>query len=223
MAELYLVRHAQAAFGTDDYDRLTALGQQQSRWLGEYFAERGMAFDRVLSGTVRRHRETLAGIAETDAALPQAEEFEALNEYRADALITAYQAARDRPPVDHGADRRTHFRLLREVLYAWADGSLQTDAHPSFEHFATGVRTVLDRLREGAARRVLVVSSGGPISTLLGTVLELSPRMMVNLNLQTRNSAISELAFNVRAVHFVSFNGVPHLDRPERRASITYS
>ncbi len=223
MAELYLVRHAQAAFGTDDYDRLTALGQQQSRWLGEYFAERGMAFDRVLSGTLRRHRETLAGIAEMDAALPQAEEFEGLNEYRADALITAYQAARDLPPVDHGADRRTHFRLLREVLYAWADGSLQTDAHPSFEHFAAGVRTALDRLREGAARRVLVVSSGGPISTLLGTVLELLPRVMMNLNLQTRNSAISELAFNARAVHFVSFNGVPHLDRPERRASITYS
>ncbi len=223
MAELYVVRHAQAAFGTDDYDRLTALGHQQSRWLGEYFAERGMAFDRVLSGTLRRHRETLAGIAETDAALPQAEAFEGLNEYRADALITAYQAARDLPPVDHGADRRTHFRLLREVLYAWAEGNLQTDAHPSFEHFAAGVRATLDRLREGAARRVLVVSSGGPISTLLGAVLGLSPRMMMNLNLQTRNSAISELAFNARAVHFVSFNGVPHLDRPERRASITYS
>jgi broad specificity phosphatase PhoE len=223
MAELFLVRHAQAAFGTDDYDRLTDLGHQQARWLGEYFAERGMAFDRVLSGTLRRHRETLAGIAETDTALPAAEAFDGLNEYRADALITAYQAARGLAPVDHGADRRTHFRLLREVLYAWADGSLQTDAHPSFETFSAGVRAVLDRMREGAARRVLVVSSGGPISTLLGAVLELAPRMMMNLNLQTRNAAISELAFNASSVHFVSFNGVPHLDRPERRAAITYS
>ncbi|KPK06337.1 MAG: hypothetical protein AMJ64_09390 [Betaproteobacteria bacterium SG8_39] len=223
MAELFLVRHAQAAFGTDDYDRLTDLGHQQARWLGEYFVERGMAFDRVLSGTLRRHRETLAGIAETDTALPSAEVFEGLNEYRADALITAYQAARGLPPVDHGADRRTHFRLLREVLYAWADGSLQTDAHPSFKTFSAGVRAALDRMREGAARRVLVVSSGGPISTLLGGVLELAPRMMMNLNLQTRNAAISELAFNAHSVHFISFNGVPHLDRPERRAAITYS
>jgi len=223
MAELYLVRHAQAAFGTDDYDRLTELGHRQSRWLGEYFAERGMAFDRVLTGTLRRHRETLAGIAETDPAMPAAEALDGLNEYRADALITAYQAARGLPPVDHGADRRTHVRLLREVLYAWAEGGLQTDAHPSFETFSAGVRAALDRVREGAARRVLVVSSGGPISTLLGAVLELSARMMMNLNLQTRNSAISELAFNASAVHFVSFNTVPHLDRPERRSSITYS
>jgi len=223
MAELYLVRHAQAAFGTDDYDRLTELGHRQARWLGEYFAECGMAFDRVLTGTLRRHRETLAGIAATDPALPSAEELEGLNEYRADALITAYRAARGLPPVDHGADRRTHFRLLREVLYAWADASLQTDAHPPFEAFAAGARAALEQLREGAARRVLVVSSGGPISTLVGGVLGLAPRMMMNLNLQARNSAVSELAFNARTVHLVSFNTVPHLDRPERRAAITYS
>jgi len=223
MANLFLVRHAQAAFGTDDYDRLTELGHQQSRWLGEYFAARGMAFDRVLSGTLRRHRETLSGIADTDPALPATEALEGLNEYRADALITAYRAARGLPPVDRGADRRTHFRLLREVLYAWADGSLQTDAHPSFEAFSGGVRTALDLVREGAARRVLMVSSGGPISTLLGAVLGLAPRMMMNLNLQTRNSAISELAYNASAVHLVSFNTVPHLDHPERRAAITYS
>lgn len=223
MAELYLVRHAQAAFGTDDYDRLTELGHQQSRWLGEYFAERGMAFDRVLTGTLRRHRETLAGIADTDPALPSAEEIEGLNEYRADALIKAYLAAHARAPVDHGADRRTHFRLLREVLYAWADGALRADTQPDFNAFSAAVRGALDRARAGSAQRVLVVSSGGPISTLVGTVLDLAPRMMMNLNLQTRNSAISELAFNARTVHFVSFNTVPHLDRPGRREAITYS
>ncbi|HEX5612745.1 MAG TPA: phosphoglycerate mutase family protein, partial [Burkholderiales bacterium] len=49
MAELYLVRHAQASFGTEDYDRLSELGRRQARWLGEYFAERGMRFDRVVT------------------------------------------------------------------------------------------------------------------------------------------------------------------------------
>jgi broad specificity phosphatase PhoE len=63
MAELYLVRHAQAAFGTDDYDRLTDLGHRQSKWLGEYFRDRNVAFDRILTGSLRRHRETLEGIA----------------------------------------------------------------------------------------------------------------------------------------------------------------
>jgi phosphohistidine phosphatase SixA len=63
VAELFLVRHAQASFGTDDYDRLSDLGHQQSRWLGDYFAQRGLVFDRVVTGTLRRHRETLSGLA----------------------------------------------------------------------------------------------------------------------------------------------------------------
>jgi len=87
MAELYLVRHAQAAFGTDDYDRLTELGHRQARWLGEYFAERGMGFDRVLTGTLRRHRETLQAIAETCPGTPAAEVDAGLDESRAETLV----------------------------------------------------------------------------------------------------------------------------------------
>ena len=40
MAEILMVRHGQAAFGTDDYDRLTEVGWEQSRLLGDYFARR---------------------------------------------------------------------------------------------------------------------------------------------------------------------------------------
>ena len=31
MAQFYLVRHGQASFGTDNYDRLSELGHQQAR------------------------------------------------------------------------------------------------------------------------------------------------------------------------------------------------
>ncbi|PCI45804.1 MAG: histidine phosphatase family protein, partial [Alphaproteobacteria bacterium] len=40
MAEIYLVRHGQASFNTDDYDRLSDRGRQQSEYLGQYFTER---------------------------------------------------------------------------------------------------------------------------------------------------------------------------------------
>ena len=41
LAELTLVRHGQASFGAANYDQLSDLGMQQSRWLGEYFAAIG--------------------------------------------------------------------------------------------------------------------------------------------------------------------------------------
>jgi len=68
-----------------------------------------------------------------------------------------------------------------------------------------------------------VVSSGGPISTILAEVLGMPLRGVVDLNLQTRNSGISELQSGGKRIHCVSFNNVPHLDRPDRAGALSYS
>ena len=64
MGTLYLVRHGQASFGAEDYDQLSALGHGQCVKLGEYWRARGLRFDAVLTGSLRRHAQSFAGIAE---------------------------------------------------------------------------------------------------------------------------------------------------------------
>ena len=71
MGTLYLVRHGQASFGADDYDVLSARGREQAVRLGEYWRARGMAFDAVITGTLRRHTQTLEGIAEGLQTTPE--------------------------------------------------------------------------------------------------------------------------------------------------------
>lgn len=220
MAELVLVRHAQASFGADDYDKLSELGWRQSRWLGEYFAERGITFDRVVRGSLRRHAETLAGIAEGLGRALEADADERLNEYQADVLLRAHTG---KNAFRKEGDRREHFRILREALYAWTDGALDIEAQHRFDTFRGRVLAALAALRSGEARRVLVVSSGGPISTVLAEVLGMPLRGVVDLNLQTRNTGITELQAGANRIHCVSFNNVPHLDRPDRAGALTYS
>ncbi|CAN5682201.1 hypothetical protein BH10ACT10_BH10ACT10_28160 [soil metagenome] len=58
MSLLLLVRHGQASWGTDDYDRLSARGEEQSRLLGAALAARGVHPDLVLRGSMLRHRQT---------------------------------------------------------------------------------------------------------------------------------------------------------------------
>jgi broad specificity phosphatase PhoE len=220
MAELVLVRHGQASFGEDDYDRLSELGWRQSRWLGEYFAARGTAFDLHVRGSLRRHAETLAGIAEGMGRALEADEDPRLNEYDSHALLRAHLKEQ---PLPQGGDRREHFRILREAMYAWTDGTLAGHAHEPFAEFRARVLGALADLRSGAARRALVVSSGGPISTILVEVLGMPLRGVVDLNLQTRNTGVTELQAGASRIHFVSFNNVPHLDRPDRAGTLTYS
>ena len=220
MAELILVRHGQASFGAEDYDRLSELGWRQSRWLGEYFRERGTAFDLTVRGSLRRHAETLAGIAEGMGRPLDIAEDARLNEYDSHSLLQAHLKG---GPLPQGADRREHFRILRAAMYAWTDGTLAGAPHEPFAEFRARVLGALAKLREDTAKRVLVVSSGGPISTILAEILGMPLRGVVDLNLQTRNTGITELQARERRVHVVSFNNVPHLDRPDRAGALTYS
>ena len=226
MAELVLVRHGQASFGADDYDRLSELGWRQSRWLGEYFAERGARFDRVVRGSLRRHAETLAGIAEGMGKALAGSEDPRLNEYQADLLLRAHLGKPGGKPTkafQKEGDRREHFRILREALYGWCEGNLECKEHAPFAEFRGGVLGALAEARAGTVKRVLVVSSGGPISTIIAEVLGMPARGVVDLNLQTRNTGITELQAGANRIHCVSFNNVPHLDRPDRAGALTYS
>jgi broad specificity phosphatase PhoE len=220
MAELVLVRHGQASFGADDYDKLSEMGWRQSRWLGEYFAERGAVFDHVIRGSMRRHAETLSGIAEGMGLQLDGREDARLNEYDSHSLLSAHLKGGAMPKSD---DRREHFRILREAMYQWCDGTLEGAPHEPFRDFRGRVLAVLGELRAGSAKRVLVVSSGGPISTILAETLGMPLRGVVDLNLQTRNTGITELQAGAKRIHCVSFNNVPHLDRPDRAGALTYA
>ena len=81
MGEIILVRHGQAnsaATTEEDYDRLSSLGHEQAKLLGQWMRAHDYAFDHVVSGTLRRHRETVEGMgwsADEDARLNEIDYF----------------------------------------------------------------------------------------------------------------------------------------------------
>lgn len=222
MGTLYLVRHGQASFGTSDYDRLSPLGQQQCAALGAWMQARGLRFDGVIRGTLRRHAQSLDAIASGLPGLPTATEWPGLNEYDSEALVRALHPA-PLPPATSADGVRQHFRLLREALLRWMDGQLAPEGMPSWAAFRDGVRGALDLVRQQHGGDVLLVSSGGPISTAVGEVLGVPPAGVVELNLRLRNSALSEFVMTPKRHALLSFNTLPHLDHPERAGWVTYA
>ena len=214
MGTLYLVRHGQASFGADDYDQLSPLGRQQAVRLGEYWRERGQRFDAVLLGTLRRHTQTLEGIAE---GLP------GLNESDSLALIRAIHNDPLQKP-DTPELYRHHFRLLCDAIAQWMAGVISPQGMPSWEDFSAGVRGALDKVRhDHAGQNVLLVSSGGPISTAVGEVLGTAPEVTIALNMRIRNSAVTEFSVSPKRLMLQTFNTLPHLNEAQHAGMVTHA
>ncbi len=222
MGTLYLVRHGQASFGAADYDQLSELGRKQSERLGQYWRERGTTFDAVYTGTLRRHAQTWAGIAagaDYDNAVTA---LEGLNEYDSEAVIAAIHP-QPLQNLDTPEMVRHHFRLLRDGLRQWMNGVVSPRGMPSYAEFLAGVSDALERVRKEHEGLVLIVSSGGPISTAVGHVLGTTPETTIELNLRIRNSALTQFDYNPKRHSLLSFNTLPHLDHPDLTDWVTYA
>jgi broad specificity phosphatase PhoE len=222
MGTLYLVRHGQASFGAEDYDRLSDLGHRQCAQLGAWMQARGLRFEGVLRGTLRRHRESLAALASALPGLPDAVEWPGLNEYDSEAVVRSVHAG-ELPRPDTPEAYRQHFRLLREGLARWMAGEVQPEGMPSWAGFLQGVTSALDHVRTRHEGDVLLVSSGGPIATAVAHVLQAPPATAIELNLRIRNSALTEFAFTPKRHMLVTYNTLPHLDHPERQGWVTFT
>ena len=240
MGTLYLVRHGQASFGADDYDLLSPLGQQQAVRLGEYFKYKGVTFEAAMTGTLKRQRQTLAGICqgmgtgfESESSVPQGSSAESqglaphllwsgLNEYDSEAVISAihpYPLAKPDTPELY----RHHFRLLKDGLAQWMAGVVSPRGMPRYTEFAAGIAGALEHIRSHHQGNVLLVSSGGPIATAIGQVLGTSPEATIELNMRIRNSSVTEFAFSPKRHRLVTYNALPHLDAPEYAGWVTYA
>ncbi len=236
MGTLYLVRHGQASFGADDYDNLSQLGIKQSVRLGEYWRGKGLKFDAALVGTLKRHAQTYAGICEGMGEARgegagfglKALQWPGLNEYDSHAVIEAIHPQPLQKP-DTPELYRHHFRLLRDGLTQWMNGVVSPKGMPTYPEFLKGVTSALDHVRglphEGkdGSGNVLLVSSGGPISTAVGHILGTTPETTIELNLRIRNSSVTEFAFNPKRHMLVTYNTLPHLDSHEHADWVTYA
>ena len=222
MGTLYLVRHGQASFGAADYDQLSPLGRRQSVRLGEHFRDHGVAFEAVITGTLRRHVQTWNGVSEGLGSTLEPLAWPGLNEYDSEALIGALHTPPSEPATTPEGYRQ-HFRLLRDALRQWMAGVLTPRDMPRYEDFAAGVMSALNHVRAQHEGNVLIVSSGGPISTAVGQLLGTSPETTIELNLRMRNTSVTELQFNPKRHTLVSFNTLPHLSAPALAEWVTHA
>ena len=205
MAELIVIRHGQASFGTDNYDRLSDLGAAQSKAVGDVLRQTGWQPDRVITGTLDRQRATLSemGFGPTDT------EHAGFNEYDFHDLL--HKRFGGQAPTEVMQDRKTHFRTLRETILKWQADEIESP-YETWASFESRVKDARETATQEGARKVLVISSGGVIGQLVASTLNAPKPMMMDLNLQVKNSSITRFVFSRGRIMLTEFNATPHFD-----------
>lgn len=180
MTEIFLIRHGQASFGEQNYDRLSPLGIRQSERLGEWLAESGIHFDAVYSGERERQRDTAAiALARSRQARTDLLVDPAFNELDADRLLQhAIPHMILREPalaamlLDLKANRDVFRRVFERIVDEWVAGGWDSAGIGRWESFRARVIDGVCALpsRHPACARIAVFTSGGPITATMQTL-----------------------------------------------------
>jgi broad specificity phosphatase PhoE len=231
MSVLTLVRHGQASYMSHEYDRLSAMGEEQAARLGRYWAKHRIAFDRVISGPAERHLRTanIAGAAMRDAGLPwpaprvmpEFDEFDAFTVMRRVfpllveddeqiRLLNDEFVANQHTPE---AGRKLQ-KLFEAVARRWATSDLEVDTVESFPRFRQRIGAAVDALRASAqpSTNTVVFTSGGPISATIGHALQLSHTLTIEFVWLSRNCSYSQFLFSGDRFSLHAFNAIPHFE-----------
>ena len=214
MGEITLVRHGQANSAANneiDYDKLSELGHQQAKWLGDWIHAHDGPFDAVFSGSLRRQKETVAGMGFTDVTVD-----ERLNEiayYDLTDEMDAYAPENKRTSPE---DFVTHFPA---TLTAWKEGHIK--GPETYQAFLDRVQGVMDMAAQ-PGRRILCVTSGGIISQAVSLLLGLDIPQMARIALPILNTSVHRIHVTDHGPLLSTFNSSPHLDHADRLAARTH-
>jgi broad specificity phosphatase PhoE len=230
MGRLLLIRHGQASFLDQNYDKLSAIGEEQARRLGQYWVRQKMVFDQVCTGPRVRQKDTLRIVAEVyrDAGLPFPESvvMQEFDEYHGDDVLEhglplllennnevrglhqAFQNA-------SGSDRLKNFEKMFEMLITkWVDGEIVLPMVESWPEFCARVDRGLSQCMSvnGRGRQLAIFCSGGQIGVAMRRAFHLSSQDTLRAAWMVRNCSYNEFLFSKDRFTLSTFNAFPHLE-----------
>ena len=216
MTTIYLVRHGQASFGAESYDKLSPNGELQAKVLGGYFKAILKEAPYVVAGSMQRHQHT--------AHLALAESFPestvitnaVWNEFNHQQVFAQYEPRFNQPhllkqDVEKELNPRAYLsKIFEGAIGRWTGGEFHHEYDESWPEFKERVETALqnlcDELAKTKPRYAVVFTSGGVISVAAGKMLQLSPQKTFALNWAIANGSFTTLRLVGNEPQLLSLN-----------------
>jgi broad specificity phosphatase PhoE len=210
MSVILLVRHGQASFDAADYDLLSSLGEEQSRLLGVSLASRGVRPDVIVSGSMKRHRQTASAVVDAAGWGTSVVEDADWDEY--DQLSTV-DGGLVLDQVE-GGSRAERMRVVEQTIDRWSSGEHDDEYRESFPAFRERVSAAMTGLVEGlgAKQTAVVFTSGGPVSWVSASLSDGGLDAWQRLSKVVVNSGVTKVLTGGRGTNLISFNDHSHLE-----------
>lgn len=216
MTTIYLVRHGQASFGAESYDKLSPNGEQQAKLLGQYFDDILKESPYVVAGSMQRHQQTAKiSLAE---CFPESEivTIPAWNEFNHQQVFAQYEPRFNQPELlkadvaQHANPRAYLSKIFEGAIERWTGGDYHHEYEESWPEFKArienGLQHLCDELANTQPRYAVVFTSGGVISVAVGKLLGLSPEKTFALNWAIANTSLTTLRLVGNEAQLLSLN-----------------
>lgn len=215
MAKLYLVRHAQASFGLDNYDQLSELGMQQSTHIPKHFSQPLQAFYR---GDMKRHEQTLSGsFPEKEfTVMKELNEFDHVNVLKTHRPEITEREKAIQLVMSQPDPKKFMEEEFKTAMLKWMNhrGDAYSERFDKFEERCmNALNQITGHARSENQKEIVAVTSGGFISLVLMKLLQLPPEKMIELNMSVANTSVTCLLFNREKISMSYFNNYSHLPK----------
>ncbi len=215
-SRLVFVRHGQASFGASDYDLLSDIGRRQAGAVGAALRDRLSEVRAVVSGTMRRQRDTAAACLAAMGLPARWEEDAAWNEFDHEEVLRAYEPRWADPAeflrdLAGGGASEEFQRAFTAAVARWTGGGHDADYRETWPGFLARVDGALARLPRAPDGAVLVFTSGGPISAACRAHLGAKDASAVLAHaFRLANASVTTLAGGEAGLALARFNDHAH-------------
>lgn len=215
MATIYLVRHGQASFGAENYDKLSELGCRQATVVGEYFRDHGVHFDAVYSGDLSRQRNTARlAVASQPAEVPHHIDAR-FNEIENDLQLKYLMpdVIKINPKIEAMVNKglsssKDYQKVIEAVFNYWVSPVCNDTRLQSWAEFSGGARQAMSDVmhEQGAGKTIGIFTSGGTLATIVAQILGLDGEKTYQLYEPIFNCSVTQLFYNSSKVSLSYYN-----------------
>ncbi|HNF15772.1 MAG TPA: histidine phosphatase family protein [Leptospiraceae bacterium] len=224
---IFLIRHGQASFGEENYDRLSEKGRLQAELLSEYLRKNFPEPDLVCMGSLKRHEETAAPFIRDRKNCSTVKD-RALDEFTEKLwrdmavhlrsahpefgkLISVFQKFSGQKTE---RVKKMFFRLTGIILHSWRSG-ITPNGNESWAEFKKKKTDFLKDISKKNHENIYIFSSGIPLTVMLSDIFGFGSEREMEISLYLWNTSLSILHSANGKIIPVTVNSIPHLQNSE--------